>query len=111
MLKPTSGFVTDSILLSIGRAILRKQLRDERDISDSEAIGHAMVIQGRYSFVDQCDTQLFCQEVLKAFRYVEQRELKQVSKLAYASFQKDQLSGNSILDDELVNDLENSRAY
>ncbi|NKC14699.1 MAG: hypothetical protein GKR94_21690 [Gammaproteobacteria bacterium] len=106
MTKFSSGFVTDNIFLSIGRAILRKQMRDERNISDSEALGHAMAIQGRYDFVDQNEAQLFCQEVVRAFRYVEQRELKSVSKLAYASFQKDQLSGNSILDDELIDDLE-----
>ncbi|MEZ8709044.1 hypothetical protein AB6H46_22310 [Vibrio alginolyticus] len=106
MSKQSTGFVTDSILLSIGRAILRKQVRENRSISDTEASGHAMVLQGRYGFVSQNEANLFCNEVVRSFRYVEQRELKSVSRIAFASFQIDELSGNSILDDELIRDLQ-----
>ncbi|PSV36102.1 hypothetical protein C9J44_10760 [Photobacterium sp. GB-27] len=108
MPKSSSGFVTDSILLSIGRAILRKQLRENRRISDVEVHGHAMVLQGRYNFVHKRDENLFGDEVVRSFRYVEQRGLKSVDRLAFFSFQKDELSGNSILDTELINDLQDS---
>jgi hypothetical protein len=100
-----TGFVSDSILLSIGRAILRKAQREKRDINDAEAFGHALVLQGRYAFVQQNEQELFCQEVVRAFRYVEQRELTSVSKLAYAKFRVDELMGNSVLDDQLADDL------
>jgi hypothetical protein len=104
-MKSYTGFANDAVLLSIGRAILRKQQRDEREICDFEAKGHAMVIQGRYKFVLEHEQDLFCDEVLRAFRYVEQRQLSSVSKTAYLSFQKDELLGNSILDGELDQDL------
>lgn len=100
-----SGFVSDAILLSIGRAILRKQQRENRNINDAEAQGHALVLQGRYGFVEDGDQDLFCQEVVRSFRYVEQRELQSVSKVAYAKFRLDELTGNSVLDDQLVGDL------
>jgi len=100
-----SGFVSDAILLSIGRAILRKQEREDRDINDAEAKGHALVLQGRYGFVQSAEQELFCQEVVRSFRYVEQRKLQSVSKLAYANFRVDELTGNSVLDDQLVGDL------
>lgn len=100
-----SGFISDTILLSIGRAILRKQQREGRNINDSEAYGHALVLQGRYGFVGNHNQDLFCQEVVRAFRYVEQRELQAVSKVAYAKFRLDELTGNSVLDDQLVVDL------
>lgn len=101
-----TGFVSDAILLSIGRAILRKQHRDNRNINDAEAFGHALVLQGRYGFVPNHEQNLFCQEVVRAFRYVEQRELLSVSKLAYARFRVDELAGNSVLDAELAQDLD-----
>jgi len=100
-----SGFVSDAILLSIGRAILRKQQREDRDINDAEAYGHGLVLQGRYGFVENEHQNLFCQEVVRAFRYVEQRELQSVSKVAYAAFRLDELTGNSVLDDQLMGDL------
>ena len=68
-----TGFANDNVLLSIGRAILRKQQRDGRQITDYEARGHAMVIQGRYSFVGQQEAELFCDEVVRAFRYIKQQ--------------------------------------
>lgn len=105
MSKVYTGFANDAVLLSIGRAILRKQARDEREISDYEARGHAMVIQGRYRFVQDHQQELFCDEVVRAFHYVKQRQLPAVRKTAYLSFQRDELLGNSILDDELVNDI------
>lgn len=108
MSKSSTGFVTDSILLSIGRAILRKQVRENRSISDAEIYGHAMVLQGRYNFVHQSSADSFCNEVVRSFRYVEQRELKSVSRIAFASFQIDELGGNSILDAELIQDLQNA---
>lgn len=101
-----TGFVSDAILLSIGRAILRKQQRDNRNINDAEASGHALVLQGRYGFVPDHEQNLFCQEVVRAFRYVEQRELQSVSKLAYAKFRVDELTGNSVLDAELTQELQ-----
>lgn len=110
MSEQASGFVTDSILLAIGRAILRKQLRDNRIISDTEAMGHAMVIQGRYNFVKQEQINIFCNEVVRSFRYVEQRELQSLSRIAFALFQIDELAGNSILDEQLIADLERVRA-
>jgi hypothetical protein len=110
-MKSYTGFANDNVLLSIGRAILRKQQRENRDISDYEARGHAMVIQGRYNFVKTNEQELFCNEVVQAFQYVKQRKLQSVSKLAYLDFQKDELLGNSILDDELINDLNQSGAY
>ncbi|EPO6695919.1 hypothetical protein [Pseudomonas aeruginosa] len=100
-----SGFVSDAILLSIGRAILRKQEREDRNINDAEAQGHALVLQGRYGFVENANQELFCREVVRSFRYVEQRELQAVSKVAYAKFRLDELTGNSVLDDQLVGDL------
>ena len=100
-----TGFVSDTVLLSIGRAILRKAQRESREINDSEAQGHALVLQGRYGFVPQAEQELFCQEVVRAFRYVEQRQLNSVSKLAYAKFRVDELMGNSVLDNQLVKDL------
>lgn len=108
MSESSTGFVTDSILLSIGRAILRKQLRENRSISDAEVYGHAMVLQGRYNFVHQSSADSFCNEVARSFRYVEQRELKSVSRMAYARFQIDEMSGNSILDAELIRDLQDA---
>lgn len=101
-----TGFVSDTILLSIGRALLRKGQREDREINDAEAHGHALVLQGRYGFVPQHEQELFCQEVVRAFRYVEQRELNSVSKLAYAKFRVDELMGNSVLDDQLVSELQ-----
>lgn len=106
MSKNYTGFANDAVLLSIGRAILRKEARDDREISDYEARGHAMVIQGRYGFVQPDEQDLFCDEVVRAFNYVKQRQLQSVSKTAYLSFQKDEILGNSILDDELMRDLE-----
>ena len=106
MSKSYTGFANDAVLLSIGRAILRKETRDGRQINDYEARGHAMVIQGRYRFVNQDEQELFCDEVVRAFNYVKQRQLSSVSKTAYLSFQKDELLGNSILDAELIRDLE-----
>ncbi|SIT40086.1 conserved hypothetical protein [Paraburkholderia piptadeniae] len=103
-----TGFVSDAILLSIGRAILRKQQRDGRSIGDAEARGHAQVLQGRYGFVQEKETDTFCNEVLRAFRYLEQRELQAISKLAYANFRVDELIGNSVLDAELVQDLQSA---
>lgn len=100
-----SGFISDTILLSIGRAILRKQQREDRNINDAEAHGHALVLQGRYGFVPVEHQNLFCQEVVRSFRYVEQRELHAVSKVAYAKFRLDELTGNSVLDDQLLVDL------
>ncbi|MFW3895954.1 hypothetical protein [Pseudomonas bharatica] len=102
-----TGFTSDAILLSIGRAILRKQTRDKRTISDFEAMGHAMVIQGRYGFVPNDLQQQFCNDVVRAFRFVEQREVSSISKVAYLSFQKDELLGNSVLDSQLATDLQN----
>lgn len=99
-----SGFISDTVFLSIGRAILRKQQREDRNINDAEAHGHALVMQGRYSFVGSDDQNLFCQEVVRAFRYVEQRELQAVSKVAYAKYRLDELTGNSVLDDQLAID-------
>ncbi|RQV06290.1 hypothetical protein DF039_31950 [Burkholderia cenocepacia] len=99
------GFVTEAILLSIGRAIVRKQQRDNHPISDYEAKGHAMVIQGRYRFVEEQHQELFCEEVVRAFRYVAQRQLASVNKAAYLRFQMDEVTGNSILDSELIEDL------
>lgn len=54
MSKYYTDFVSDTILLSIGRAILRKEKREGRDISDDE--------------------------VVRAFNYVKQRQLESVSK-------------------------------
>lgn len=108
MPKSYTGFANDAVLLSIGRAILRKEIRDGRQISDYEAKGHAMVIQGRYEFVKPSEQELFCDEVIRAFNYVKQRQLQSVSKTAYLSFQKDELLNNSILDDELIRDIETS---
>jgi hypothetical protein len=105
MMENHSGFVSDAILLSIGRAILRKQEREDRNINDAEAHGHALVLQGRYGFVENENQEQFCREVVRAFRYVEQRELQSVSKVAYAKFRLDELTGNSVLDDQLVGDL------
>ncbi|NUF50332.1 hypothetical protein [Gilliamella sp. ESL0250] len=110
MSKQASGFFADSILLAIGRAVLRKQIRDNRSISDTEAMGHAMVIQGRYNFVPQDKINIFCNEVVRAFRYVEQRELQSVSRVAYTRFQLYELTGNSILDTQLIADLEGASA-
>lgn len=102
-----TGFVVDNILLSVGRAILRKQAKEDRKISDDEAYGLALAAQGRYGFVPEQDKEKFAIEIVRSFRYVEQRELQSVSKLAYASFQKDQYLGNSIFDDTLTNELRN----
>jgi len=85
MSKSYTGFVSDSIMLSIGRAILRKQKRDKQSISYYEARGHAMVLQARYKFVDADKQELFCDEVVRAFNYVKQRQLQSVSKKAYIS--------------------------
>ena len=101
-----TGFISDTILLSIGRAILRKGQRENRTINDAEAYGHALVLQGRYEFVSPENQNLFCQEIVRAFRYVEQRELNSVSKLAYAKFRVDELMGNSVLDDQLASELQ-----
>lgn len=101
MSKSYTGFANDNVLLSVGRALLKKESRDGRDISDCEARGHAMVIQGRYGFVEPNDQEMFCDEVVRAFHYVKARQLQSVDKIAYLSFQKDELLNNSILDDGL----------
>ena len=103
--KSHTGFVVDNILLSVGRAILRKQVRESRNISDDEAYGLALAAQGRYGFVSNQEKENFATEIVSSFRYVEQRELQTVNKLAYASFQKDQYLGNSIFDEELAKDM------
>ncbi|HFU75109.1 MAG TPA: hypothetical protein ENK66_02580 [Arcobacter sp.] len=103
--KSHTGFVVDNILLSVGRAILRKQVNESRNISDDEAYGLALAAQGRYGFVPEQQKESFATEIVRSFRYVEQRELQSVSKLAYASFQKDQYLGNSIFDEQLAKDL------
>lgn len=105
-MRTSTGIVLDAILLSIARAISRKGQRESRQISDTEAYGHAMVMQGRYNFVPDAESALFCEEITRTFRYVEQRQLTGVSSVAYAKFRLDELIGNSILDEALVKDLQ-----
>lgn len=103
--KSHTGFVVDNILLSVGRAILRKQANENRNISDDEAYGLALAAQGRYEFVPDQEKESFATEIVRSFRYVEQRELQTISKLAYVSFKKDQYLGDSIFDEHLLKDL------
>ena len=106
MSKQSSGIVTDNMLLTIGRTILRKQVRDNRIFSDTEIMGFAISLQNSYNFVkkkDQIDS--FCNEVIRAFRYLEQRELKSISYVAYTHFRFDEWSGNSIFDELLIEDF------
>ena len=100
-----TGFVSEAILLAIGRAILRKQTRDNITISDYEAKGHAMVIQGRYNYVPPEEAEIFCGKVLAAFKFAQQSSPKSLRKMAHLEFQKDETLGNSILDEELISDL------
>jgi hypothetical protein len=96
-----TGPFADSVYLSLGRAILRKQERTERTISDQEALGHAQVLQGRYGFVKDEDSAKFGQKVLRAFRYVEQQSLP-LSALAAASYGKDNVLHSTPLHDDVV---------
>jgi len=98
-------FITETILLSIGRAILRKQERDNQSISDYEARGHAMVLQARYKLVNLDEQDLFCDEVVRAFNYVKERRLEYISKKGYISFKAGQFFGTSVLDEELFSEL------
>jgi len=100
-----TGCFIDAILLSIGRAILRKQQREERSINNTEAYGYALALQGRFNFVRHEDNDIFCNEVVRSFRYVESRELSYISKKAYAFFRASEYMGSSILDESLQQDL------
>ena len=100
-----SGFVTETILLSIGRAILRKQEKEARIFNDIEVKGLALTIQGKYNFVPFDESDKFAENILSAFKYVQEIKVSSISKLAYASFQKDKFLGNSILDEELIQEL------
>ena len=105
MNKNHTGFILDNIFLSIGRAILRKEIRENRDISITEVKGHALTIQGQYNFVPNNESEKFAEEIVRAFQYVKKREISSISSKAYILFKKDELFGNSILDEELVQEL------
>ncbi|WLI89082.1 hypothetical protein Q4S45_20645 [Massilia sp. R2A-15] len=98
---PLTGPFADAVYLSLGRAILRKQERAERTISDHEALGHAQVLQGHYGFVKDEDSAKFGQKVLHAFRYVEQENLP-LSSLAAASYGKDKVLNRTPLHDDVI---------
>ena len=99
------SLIGSSILLSIGRAILRIQEKEKRTIDDTEVKGFAFMLQGRYKFVPSNESDKFANNILSAFKYVQEIKVSSISKLAYASFQKDEFLGNSILDEELIQEL------
>jgi hypothetical protein len=100
MTQSHTGLMCNNVLLGIGNAIAKKERREERSISDCEAHGLAMTIQGRYGYVQPEETELFCKEVVRAFNYVKQRELTSVSTLAHLRFKVDETLGVSPLHDE-----------
>lgn len=95
------GIPENAVYLAIGRAIVRKEERDNRSINDSEALGHAQVLQGRYNFVDEKDSAKFGQKVLCAFHFAKLESVP-ISPIAAASFALDNRTGTTPLHDEVA---------
>ena len=105
MKKNHTGMITDNILLSLARSIIRKEERENREINSIEARGLALTIQGQYKFVAEEESNAFADDVVSSFEYIKSRQISYINKLAYASFKADEYRGKSILDEQLKEEL------
>ena len=94
------GYINTNIYISIAYNILAKGRREDRSINDTEVLGLALMLQGKYGYVEEDKTQEFQEGVLGAKHLIEKTSEAPVSKKAHAKYKLDDTLGANPLHED-----------
>ena len=95
-----SGYINTNIYLSIAYNIIAKGRKEDRPINDTEVLGLALMLQGKYGYVEENKAQEFQEGVLSAKHLIEKTSKAPVSKKAHAKYKLDDTLGANPLHED-----------